>query len=213
MITIALVNESTVVSDSDVVKCAAALQKQVTNDFCLVWGIDARVIQVPVGSSLLRGSWQLIILDDSDQAGALGYHDITAAGLPLGKVFARTDRDNGLSWTVTTSHELLEMLADPFVDAVVPVSIGRLTGLMFALEVCDPCEADSQGYLIDTVQVSDFVTPAWFRRGAKPPYDKRGLIAKPLQVLRGGYASYMRFTSLRGWQQINNETQRRHGTS
>jgi hypothetical protein len=211
MITIALVNQSTVVSDVDVAKCAAALQKQVTNDFCPAWGIDAKVIQVSREMELL-GHWQLIILDDSDQAGALGYHDITADGLPLGKVFARTDRDNGLSWTVTASHELLEMLADPFVDAVVPVSTGRFTGVMFALEVCDPCEADSQGYLIDAVQVSDFVTPAWFRRGAKPPYDKRGLIQRPLQVLRGGYASYMRFTTLRGWQQINNETQRRHGT-
>jgi len=50
-----------------------------------------------------------VILDDSDQAGALGYHDLTSDGLPIGKVFAASDLKAGTSWTVTASHELLEM--------------------------------------------------------------------------------------------------------
>ena len=32
----------------------------------------------------------MLVLDTSDQAGALGYHDVTPQGLPLGKVFAKT---------------------------------------------------------------------------------------------------------------------------
>ena len=61
-------------------------------------------------------------MDDSDQAGALGYHDLTSAGLPMGKVFARTDLQNNLSWTVTVSHELLEILGDPMINTHLSVS-------------------------------------------------------------------------------------------
>jgi hypothetical protein len=42
----------------------------------------------------------------------VGYHDLTNEGLPLGKVFAGSDMVNGYNWTVTASHELLEMLID-----------------------------------------------------------------------------------------------------
>jgi len=42
-----------------------------------------------------------------------GHHDLTPDGLPVGKSFAGTDKHFGHSWTVTASHELLEMLADP----------------------------------------------------------------------------------------------------
>jgi hypothetical protein len=31
--------------------------------------------------------WWLVFLDNSDQAGALAYHDLTNEGLPLSKVF------------------------------------------------------------------------------------------------------------------------------
>ena len=38
-------------------------------------------------------------------------NDVTREGLPLGKVFAKTDQQYGEKWTGTASHELLEMLA------------------------------------------------------------------------------------------------------
>lgn len=65
------------------------------------------------------GSWWLGIFDDSDVPGALGYHDVTNEGLPLGKVFAGTDIKYEANWTVALSHELLEMLADPEIDLTV----------------------------------------------------------------------------------------------
>jgi hypothetical protein len=34
-------------------------------------------------------SWWLVFLDNSDQAGALAYHDLTNEGLPLSKVFVK----------------------------------------------------------------------------------------------------------------------------
>src|SRR5882724_10615097 len=109
MIAIDFVNESTVVSDEDAAKVVAALQIQVTEHFAPAWGYGAELGLLPVGAARTPGAWQVIILDNSDQAGALGYHDLTSDGLPIGKVFAKTDKDNGLSWSVTASHELLEM--------------------------------------------------------------------------------------------------------
>ena len=87
----AVINSSTVLTDDDVLGAVAALQTQVHRDFAPAWGIDAEVVGVAKGKKPPVGSWWLAVLDDSDQAGALGYHDVTNEGLPLGKVFAGTD--------------------------------------------------------------------------------------------------------------------------
>ena len=36
-----------------------------------------------------------MILDDSDQANALGYHELSKTGTPLGKVFVRSVQQSG----------------------------------------------------------------------------------------------------------------------
>src|SRR5437764_113986 len=100
-IPIAIINESSVVSDADAQAATDALQIQVTRDFAPVWGVNAQLTFFPTGSTPPKGSWWLVLLDNSDQAGALGYHDVTSDGLPLGKVFAATDLQYNLKWTVT----------------------------------------------------------------------------------------------------------------
>src|SRR6266581_3514657 len=97
-----------------------------------------------------------------DFAGALGYHDLTKQGLPLGKVFAGSDMKLGYNWTVTASHELLEMLADPDINLTAFVQDSDTSGILYAYETADACEADEYGYKIDGVLVSDFVFPSWF---------------------------------------------------
>lgn len=190
--TIDVVNESTVISDTDVAAIVAALQHQVAYDFRPHWNSGGRLVHArQVG----KASWGLVILDDADQAGALGYHDLTATGLPLGKVFARTTQQDGGSVSVTTSHELLEMLADPWIDAAVQVA-GRT---FYALEVCDACEADQYSYLVNGIEVSDFVLPTWFRAEGLAPYDLRGRITQPLELLPGGYIGA--WTPSAGWTQ------------
>src|SRR6202167_4819952 len=161
-IQIAVINESTVLADTDVTPVVAALQKQVTNDFRPVWGVDAELTIVAKGNQPPAGSWWLVLLDDSDQANALGYHDLTTEGLPIGKVFAASDLKAGTSWTVTASHELLEMLGDPNVNLTVFVESSNTAGVLYAYEVCDACEDDSLGYQIDNVLLSDFVYPSLF---------------------------------------------------
>ena len=122
-ISISIVNSSTVLTDAEVRPMVDALQQQVNDDFRSPWGIDADLTFIPSGATPPAGTWWLVILDDSDQAGALGYHDLTPDALPMGKVFAGTDLKLGYTWSITASHELLEMLADPNINLTVFVQM------------------------------------------------------------------------------------------
>jgi len=213
---ISVINESTVLTDAEVTPVVIALQQQVTNDFRPIWGTDAVLKMVPQGTQPPAGTWWLVILDDSDQAGALGYHDLTPDALPIGKIFAASDLKAGTSWSVTASHELLEMLADPNINLTVLVQNANTSGTLYAYEVCDACEEDSFGYQINNVMVSNFVYPAWFesfRPEGSTQFDRMNRIQKPLQLLAGGYIGVFNITDGSGWQQQTaekNPTNLRH---
>jgi hypothetical protein len=201
---ISVINESTVVTNAEVTPVVAALQQQVTNDFRPIWGIDAELTIIPQGTQPPTGTWWLVILDDSDQAGALGYHDLTPDGMPIGKVFAASDLKFGASWSVTASHELLEMLADPNINLTVFVQNANTTGTLYAYEVCDACEDDSFGYQINGVTLSDFVYPSWFesfRAQGSVQFDRMNRIQSPLELLSGGYIGVFNVADGSGWQQ------------
>ncbi len=202
---VAIINGSTVLTDEQVRAVVPALQAQVHNDFAPAWGIDAILAFVPKGSPPPAGAWWLVLLDTSDQAGALGYHDVTDQWLPLGKVFVATDLQNGLEWTATASHELLEMLVDPDINLTVFVQPDPHTGRLYAYEVCDACEADQFGYKIGGIFVSDFVLPAWFQ-SSRPPgstkFDHQRHVQKPFELLPGGYIGVFDVGSGTGWYQL-----------
>ncbi len=120
----------------------------------------------------------------------MGYHDLTSEGLPIRKVFAASDLKAGTSWTVTASHELLEMLVDPNISLTVFVQNSNAAGILCAYEVCDACEDDSLGYRIDNVLLSEFVYPAWFesfRTESSTQFDPLNKIQKPFDLLVNGY--------------------------
>lgn len=203
-INISVINASTVLTDNDVQAAIPALQTQVSRDFAPAWRADATLTFVPKGDQPQPGTWWLSVLDNSDQAGALGYHDLTPDGLPLGKAFAGSDKQYGFQWTVTLSHELLEMLADPDMNLTVFDQPSATTGRLYAYEICDPCEADQYGYDINGVLVSDFVHPAWFQSSrTAAQYDQAGRIKSPLELLPGGYISVFDVTAGTGWTQLH----------
>jgi len=107
--------------------------------------------------------------------------------LPLGKVFAGLDLQSGGSWTVTLSHELLEMLADPWINWCAQGADGKI----YALEVFDAVEADELGYEINGILVSDFITPSWFEPTQADREDFKQRITKPLELASGGYISVL----------------------
>jgi hypothetical protein len=125
--------------------------------------------------------------DNPDQAGALGYHELTSRRTHLEKVFSGLDVRTGVSCNVTPSHELLEMLADPWINWCAQGTDGKI----YALEVCDTAESDKLGYEIDGVMVSDFITPAWFEATRADRVDFKRRIAKPLELAAGGYISVL----------------------
>jgi hypothetical protein len=211
---IALINESSVVPDIELQGWIPSLQTQITDHFAGVWGTDAQLSFVPSQAAPSPDAWQLVVLDDSDEAGALGYHDVTANGLPLGKVFARSELASGGQVSMVCSHELLEMLADPNIDTTVLLSddTGRIAA--FPIEVCDMCEADTYGYEIDGVAVSDFAYPRWFDGRQNPmgidpgALDYTGHLSTALSladpsaaILPGGYLGM--WTPNTGWSQLN----------
>lgn len=207
---IAIVNKSTVINDAMLTNTITAMQRQISEHFAPYWKIDAALFRVGAKETPPANAWQMLILDDPDQAGALGYHDVTAEGLPLGKAFVKADFQAGRPWTTTISHELLEILADPDISLSVEYS-GSKKHLFFAREVCDPCQDDKWAYKMTVgpgtsgiVLVSDFILPGWYHSYRNYPYyDFAKHITKPLQILEGGYQSVLDIASGKGWQEVD----------
>jgi hypothetical protein len=194
-IQIVIKNLSTAVTNEEVKAAVAATQIQINRDWAPIWSSTADLTFISVETPIPAGSWPVYILDDSNVAGQLGYHNFTGAGVPSGRVFAQECIDLGYSWTVTLSHEILEMMADPFINLS-----AENNGDFYAFEVSDACEADQYAYSINGILVSDFVTPAWFNRtqiAQGTQYDFQNLITAPFQVLLDGYISKFDFASNR----------------
>lgn len=212
MTQIALVNESTVLAAADFQNIKRALQIQAGRDFFPLWGMGGISIGAVAPSAIPASSWVLAFLDNADQAGALGYHDVTPAGLPLGKAFVKTTLADGGQVSVTGSHELLEMLADPDINLTAEFDdASGAPSKFYAYEVCDACEDDSLGYPImlengAQVLVSDFVLPPYFQNLQHPAdtrFDYRRLINNPFEILPGGYMGVLDLGNLgAGWQQV-----------
>jgi hypothetical protein len=206
-IKVAVINDSTVLKDEEIKPVVEALQAQIHEDFAPIWKIDADLVFVPLGGDIPMDAWWLAILDRSDQAGDLGYHDESPLGFPQGKVFAADDLKAGTSWTNTASHELLELLADPeIVECTIQyLPDGRMR--LVAREICDPCPDDSQGYQKNGVLVSNFVSRNWFVEGSQSypgvKYDFKGDIKAPFQFLADGYIGVMDIQQGAAWTQIN----------
>lgn len=204
---IAFINASTVVGDPEALLCMKALQSQMDNDYFPIWGKTAQLFFFNQKDRKLidKKYWHLVLLDNADQAGALGYHDLTRAGLPMGKIFAKTTMKYGGKWTVTASHELLEMLQDPYINLTANSADGNT---QYAFENCDACEETD--YDINGITVSNFVRPEWFEDGHHPEgtqYDFLKLIKKPFQLLPGGYIGMRDLTKSDGWTQLTAQHQ------
>jgi hypothetical protein len=202
--TIAILNRSTIIQDNTLFSgVVAALQKQVSGDFAPLWGRDADLVYVPQGAAPPQGSWQVVCADTVPMAGALGYHDFTAQGMPIGKVGIGTSKRAGSKWESTLGHEVLEMLADPDIVRTAFIQQTPMRAMIFAYEVCDAVEADQFGYQIDGVPMTDFVTEQWFepsRIGV--PFSFRGTVKRPLTLSPGGYISVYRTGFGGRWSQI-----------
>ena len=120
----------------------------------------------------------------------------------MGKAFAGSDSQYGYQWSVTLSHELLEMLADPDGVLAVPGPADASPFRLYSRRVCDPCASPSHGYSRGGRLVSDFVYPAWFdgrRLGSEGMLDHRAHVSEPFQVLPGGTIDFVELETAPRW--------------
>lgn len=190
-ITIAYVRETNLLTDKLVASYVLAQQTQITRDFWPIWAIDATCVFVKPGGVIPPGSWVVHFRDHSPDPGALGFHDDD--GNPLAYVFVADDLADGMSWTVTASHETLEMLVDPTINLTRDRTLSGMTW-EYAVEVCDAPEDDQFAYWImgkdgRSHLMSAFVTPAWFSENGRAPFafPTRTPIHGPFELLQGGY--------------------------
>lgn len=187
----ALVSESEDVLMGDVMKVAAALQKQASRDVAPIWDSSATVDAFETLEDVPIGYWPMIVKDD------IGYN---AAGIHLDKdnqpfalISASSVPDR---WSLTASHEMCEMLIDPFGNRLVAGDSPKRgqSRVSFLVEICDPSEDAKFGYSSNGILVSDFYTPKYFDPLASPGvrYSFTGAITKPRQVLRGGVSLLVR---------------------
>ena len=104
---LALVCLSKKLTPTDLSQTAAALQKQATRDLGPIWNIQATVDYFPDLKSIPLGYWPIIIAENIHQPGAAGFHTDEHH-----QPFSLVHLDN--SWQLTCSHEMCEMLVDPY---------------------------------------------------------------------------------------------------
>jgi hypothetical protein len=194
---VALVSDTRSVTPSELTRVAAALQKQAVRDFAPIWEVRATVDPFVRLEDVPIGYWPIIVRNDIKTDGAAGVH-LDKDSQP----FALVQYDE--SWSLTASHECLEMLADPFGNRLIAgKSVKRGQGRVeYLVEVCDPSEAADFAYTVNGVTVSDFFTPNFFdpQQAGGVRYSYTGAIKEPRQVLRGGYLSWHHPPSDHWWQ-------------
>jgi hypothetical protein len=195
--------------DVDLVHSASvALNVQVTRDLPQFWSVTATVTYLPNPKKVPVGVWPVQLVK-SLPPGEGGFHS-DKNKQPFAKVIA-SPSDN--TWTIDASHEILEMLVDPYGNrmqssvAIEVTSAGKIqdgTGQFgYLVEACDPCEDNSYAYTINGIAVSDFITPHFYDPmvTAGTRYSFTGAVKAPRQILPGGYISWVN-TVQDEWQQL-----------
>jgi hypothetical protein len=180
------------------------------------------------GVAVPPDTWHLELLDTSDQEGALGYHEdeafkkgtpngkpekasthssrgrrADAPEVPLAKVFCETTKEDGEQPSEVASHEMLEMLADPFVMQSLRTITDAATERIYPVEVCDPVQS-TPNYEIDGYVMSNFAEPAYFGLASSDSarYDYCGVLSGPVPAMTdGGYLSFAPVSEPENWQQ------------
>lgn len=130
-----------------------ALREQLTNDFIPIWGSAFGGSATILTTGTPRPSDFVLYIVDQSSFG-LGYHnyDPNRTNPFYGEITGSGDY-----WSITASHEVLEILINPYTS-------NCYGG--YRLEVGDPVEDLS--YAIGNVYVSDFAFPAWWGIASGP---------------------------------------------
>lgn len=189
------------VTDDEVLKALRVMQKNYNMNLAKYWGLRIKLYYSPIRNKTIpTNMWHALLLDTSDEAGALGYHDVNAQDLPQCKTFVTTALLSRADWRITLDHEILEMRANPYGMKVffnwVTYSNGTVMKRLVPNEICDPIEADRYGYFMDGHKLSNFVTPEYYDPfvdisdvDEHTRYDMNGFIQEAFEVEKGCHQS------------------------
>lgn len=198
---ISIVNRSRSITDEQVLNAIRAINRQISEDFKPYWSFGATLrLEGTIGASAdkaklseMRGDAILYLADKTDVADALGYHEANYRGIPYGFVFTALCKKLKENWTVTLSHEALELVGDAQGNLLVqgphPANPGKEVFHWF--EMCDAVQ--SLTYKIDDVEVSNFLLPLYFTPEEQEGGRNDFLGTKSLRsfgVTTGGYIGY-----------------------
>ena len=202
-------------SDKAIRKAIPAWEQALNVDFAKYWHTAHYKIIFNGRKPAPEGTISAVIQDKGPVDGALAYHWIERNGQPSITVYAGTGDYYGYNNSVSMTHELFELAADPLTSYAsegyptlaywiekpdLSLEVAPQEGIIsWFNEVADPVEADF--YRINGVEISDFVTPAWFNDGIGTRFDFMGLCQQPFWVRPGGYAQYQ---DALGWHQVLN---------
>jgi hypothetical protein len=194
-----VINQSSSLADSEVEKVSDAVQKQIKRDFAPNWGINADIRFVPRGGQASPNAWPIFIESGSDETNSLSYHFLTKEGRPAAKVFPDRYKEYGGQWSISVSHELINMLVDPRANLSVWVGNGSD---FYSYEPANPCGGTRGVYSIDGVIVSNFVFPSWFVPRDSKQQGRLDFLAQsnaPFNLCSGGNIAYFDVKA-GGWQ-------------
>jgi hypothetical protein len=162
-------------SDEAVQEGIRAVNRQIAHDFNPYWSMGAELrLEGAIGEDPddeglpeLRGDAIIYLWNEVDVEDALGYHEANAAGIPFGFVFTELVKQLKEPWTVTFSHEALELIGDPEVNLLVagPHPGDPKVEVFHWYEMCDAVQDET--YKVDGVAVSNFVLPLYFTQSAE----------------------------------------------
>lgn len=194
--------------DAELQRAIRAVNRQIADDFAPYWGFGSQLRlegktgrptrRVRFDAEDMRGDAILYIRDVVRVGAADGLHKTNFAGIPYGVVYLELSKKLKEDWTVTLSHEALELTGDPENNLLVqgPHPEKPERDVFHWFEMCDAVQEET--YHIDHVAVSNFVLPLYFtasnERGGRN--DFLGTVTKGRKTLRsfyvnpGGYIGY-----------------------
>ena len=170
---ISVINHSHTLSDEAVQEVIRAINRQIAQDFQPYWSFGATLrLEGAIGVrpntqclSDMRGDAVIYLVDGINDTGASGWHSANYKDIPYGLVFLGLCKQLKEPWSITLSHEALELMGDPMGNLLVQGThpLDHRHKVYHLFEMCDAVQTES--YAIDAVAVSNFVLPSYFSPG------------------------------------------------
>jgi hypothetical protein len=179
-----------VLSDAVIARTAQALTDWMNVQVGPAWGLPTiRVLAIPRGApvpTLVPWVWPLYLRASTDQFGSLGYHMVDGQGRPFGQVGVEDSLAQDHPWTVCLSHELAELVVDPYNNRIAMATWQNPTP-GWLVEVADPVANLTYGWgdRGHWYKVTDWTYPAEFTPDARFPFDKLHRLTAPFSTTTG----------------------------